>query len=166
MKASGLSADVFAEILKLYPCPPHIVLGIIATESSDNPDAMRFEPGYKYLFDVERHAKILGWTVETEKTLQMFSWGLMQLMLATAREMGFNFHPRLLLQPKTNVSWGAKHLWNLFRRYQNWGDAVAAYNYGHAAKKMLTNKYKNQEYVDRVYYHAAGFQRDGRPSVT
>lgn len=162
----GLAPEVFAEILKTYPCPPALVLGLIATESSGNPDALRFEPTYPYLYDVPRYAKILGWSEPTEKALQMFSYGLMQIMLAVAREHGFNFHPRLLLQPKTNLTWGCHHLWSLFRRYQNWADAISAYNYGHPAKKMLTGKYKNQEYVDRVYFYAAGFQLDGGPSVT
>lgn len=166
LQKTGLTPDVFAEVLKVYPCPPAIVLGLIATESAGNPDALRFEPTYPYTHDVPRFAQIHGWTSETEKTLQMFSYGLMQLMLATARERGFNFHPRLLLQPKTNITWGCHFLYSLFRRYQNWMDAISAYNYGHPAKKMLTGKYKNQEYVDRVYFHAAGFQLDGGPTVT
>jgi soluble lytic murein transglycosylase-like protein len=165
LKKTGLTPATFAESLKLHPCPAHLVLGIIATESLGEQGAMRYEPAYPYLFNVKKFAKLSGWTEPTEQALQMFSYGLMQIMLAVARDKGFNLHPMNLLQPKTNVSWGCFHLWSLFRKYQIWTDAIAAYNYGHPAKKLISGKYKNQEYVDRVYFHAAEFQLGDGPEL-
>lgn len=167
LSRTGLAPDTFAEVLKPYPpMPPAIVLGLIATESGGNPDALRFEPAYPYLFEVKKFAKLNQWTEQTEQALQMFSYGLTQVMLAVAREAGFYNHPRLLLQPKTNLVWGTHHLWRQYRRYGSWADAVAAYNYGHVAKTLLKKNYKNQQYVDRVYYYAAEFQLNDGPQVS
>jgi soluble lytic murein transglycosylase-like protein len=166
LKRCGLSELEFLSILKGTPCPNSLVLGVIQTESSGYADAMRFEAKYEYVHDVERYARMYKWTTETELTLQKFSYGLMQIMLATARWRGFTHHPRRLLEPKTNVAWGVYHLHALYQQFKTWPDAVAAYNYGHPAKTLITKKYKNQEYVDRVYRHAASFQVDGEYRIT
>ncbi len=97
----------------------------------------------------------------TEVALQSFSFGLMQIMLATAREAGFNLHPKLLLVPKINLTWGTHHLFENFRRYGSWPDAVAAYNWGHPARALLGGKYKNQDYVDKVFAAAKDFEVSG-----
>lgn len=166
LKVCGLTAEEFAEVLHLHPCPPHLVLGLIKTESGGNKGAMRFEPGYPYVKDSALWAKHSGWTEITERTLQMFSYGLVQIMLATARDRGFGLHPELLFDPKVNVSWGCFHLSLLNSKYGSWQDAIAAYNFGHPAKKLISGKYKNQEYVDRVYTYAAEFMTHGGPKVT
>lgn len=155
---TGLTPESFAELLTPHPVPPALVLGVIHTESAGNADAMRFEPGYKFLFEPKSYAAKHGWTEETEKALQMFSYGLMQVMGAVAREMGFNLHPKLLLVPKINLSWSLLHLWSLKQRFKTWPDAVAAYNWGHPARSLLSGKYKNQAYVDKVFAAAQEFE--------
>ncbi len=157
----GLTPDAYLEVLTRHPIPPPLVLGLIATESSGNPDAMRFERNYPYPFQPKEHAQALGWTEDTERTLQSFSFGLMQIMLATARECGFNLHPRLLFTPKINLAWGSYHLHALYRRFGTWPDAVAAYNFGHPARTLISGKFKNQDYVDKVFNAAARFERVG-----
>jgi len=154
----GLTADQFREVLVPHPCPPHLVLGLIHTESGGNPDALRYEPGYQYHFEPTTEAKVHGWTTPTEVALQSFSYGLMQIMLATARERGFHLHPKLLFVPKINVAWGTFHLFELRRRFSSWENAVAAYNWGHPAKKLLSPVYKNQDYVDKVFAAAGKFE--------
>lgn len=160
----GVSPETFTELLIPHPVPPALVLGLIRTESGGNPDALRFEPGYKFLFETKSYAAKHGWTEMTEQTLQMFSYGLMQIMGATARESGFNLHPKLLLVPKINLSWGLLHLWSLKQRFKTWPDAVAAYNYGHPARTLLTGKYKNQAYVDLVFQTARSFEAPDDPA--
>lgn len=153
----GVPVEKFLEVTKAAGCSPEIVLGVIKTESGGDADAMRFETGYPYLFETKRLAKEMGWTEKTEVALQSFSFGLMQIMLATARSHGFEKHPMQLLSPVVNLSWGALHLGSLVKRYQGWHDAVSAYNQGSPRKKAFGGSYRNQEYVDKVFRHASGF---------
>lgn len=80
------------------------------------------------------------------------SWGLMQLLLATAREVLGN--PNLtitqLTQPRVNIEAGTKFLSQLWRRFGNMRDAIAAYNAGSPRIDKKTGKYINQGYVDKV----------------
>ncbi len=80
------------------------------------------------------------------------SWGLMQLLLATAREVLRN--PELtitqLTQPRVNIEAGTKFLAQLWTRFGNMSDAIAAYNAGSPRLDKKTGKYVNQEYVDNV----------------
>lgn len=80
------------------------------------------------------------------------SWGLMQLLLSTAREVIGNsaLTTTQLIQPRTNIEAGAKFIAQLQRRFGNMRDAIAAYNAGSPRIDPKTNKYVNQEYVDRV----------------
>lgn len=80
------------------------------------------------------------------------SWGLMQLLLVTAREVMKN--PDLtitqLTQPRVNIEAGTKFLSQLWSRFGNMSDAIAAYNAGSPRLDKKTGKYVNQEYVDNV----------------
>lgn len=158
LERTGLTLEKFKELLLPYPVPPALVLGVIHTESGGNPDALRFEPGYRYLFEPASYAKLHGWTKETEETLQKFSYGLMQIMGAVAREQGFKLHPKLLLVPTINLSWSLLHFWSLKQRFGGWPEAVAAYNWGHPARTLLGGKFKNQDYVDKVFAAAMLFE--------
>lgn len=79
------------------------------------------------------------------------SWGLMQLLLATAKEVLGN--PNLtitqLIQPRVNIEAGTKFIAYNLRRFGNMRDAIAAYNAG-SPRLNAQGKYVNQEYVDRV----------------
>jgi soluble lytic murein transglycosylase-like protein len=79
------------------------------------------------------------------------SYGLMQIMLSTAMEMGFRFEfPFELFEPETNIKWGCSYLKKLFDLYGTWPDAIASYNQGNNRRRP-DGKFKNQEaYVDIV----------------
>jgi len=124
----GLSEAEVKDLSRYHGVPFDIALGVVAVESSGRAKILRFEKKYKWLYGVKVFARKFGWTEDTETALQRFSYGLMQIMLATARGHGFKNHPMDLLEPQIGFSWGCYHLSTLFNRYQNWNDAVSAYN--------------------------------------
>ena len=84
------------------------------------------------------------------------SWGLMQLLLVTAR--GILNKPDLtttqLINPRINIEAGTKYLAQQIARYKGIiPDAIAAYNAGSARFKAKPKEYEyiNQDYVDKVW---------------
>ncbi len=83
--------------------------------------------------------------------------GLMQIMPATgeglAREEQVSWHgPDTLFQPLVNVKLGTRYLAWLHGRYGNWGQALAAYNWGpgHIDGRLRRGRAMPVEYVDKV----------------
>lgn len=79
------------------------------------------------------------------------SWGLMQLLLVTARGVlgDLNLSTTQLINPKVNIEAGTKFLSQLWSRFGNMRDAIAAYNAG-SPRLTAQGKYINQDYVDKV----------------
>ena len=148
---------------------PRIVAGLITIESGANPWAWNPEPKYRYMWDVklnrpfralsnvELDAKfpphdfhsLLG-DPDNEWWGQQASWGLMQVMGAVAREMGF-VGPYLteLCDPMKNLTIGCKHLKQLF----DWShgtveQALAAYNGGKGGNEHPP--YRNALYAAKI----------------
>lgn len=159
----GLLPQDVERASSIQKVPTDILLGLIMTESAGDAGAMRYEKNFSYLHAVAPHAKMFKWTEDTEEALQKFSWGLCQIMLATARWRGFSFHPTRLLEPVVGLTWGAHHLHELFLQYKDWPSAISAYNQGSPRKNLLTGRFKNQKYVDTVLRHARVFR--GEPNV-
>lgn len=130
-----------------------IVASIIMVESSGNPCAVRFEPGWKYHWKVKDFAKMIKSTVQTEEKMQATSFGYMQVIGTVAREHGHEGYLTDLCDPKIGITYGCKHLKKKLLKYGSIEDAVAAYNAGNVRKKW-NGKYDNQHYVDKVmtYY--------------
>jgi len=130
-----------------YGVPAAILYGIMMAESSGNKWALRYEPNFRWLYNPEEYA--IRQTEETERIMQKTSFGLFQIMGATARELGYDEHFLSgLLDPETNIKYACLYLKRQYRRYENWEDAIAAYNAGSARK--TNGRYVNQQYVDRV----------------
>lgn len=79
------------------------------------------------------------------------SWGLMQVLLRTAQEVlgDPNLTTTQLINPRVNIEAGAKFLSQLWSRFGNMRDAIAAYNAG-SPRLNAQGKYVNQNYVDKV----------------
>jgi soluble lytic murein transglycosylase-like protein len=79
------------------------------------------------------------------------SWGLMQLLLKTAQDVLGNasLNTTQLMQPRVNIEAGTKFLSQLWSRFGNMRDAIAAYNAG-SPRLGADGKYVNQDYVDKV----------------
>lgn len=126
-----------------------LAIAVASVESSWNPNAVRFEPKWKYFHsDSASFAKNLGITLETEQALQAISWGLLQVMGAVARELGYAGPIQLLSSPELGAEYGCKKLAKCLERYPHEPDAIAAYNGG--TPRSVDGQYVNQSYVDRV----------------
>ena len=167
-------------IAKKHGLDPALVCALCEVESAWMPWAARYESGYKWLyiyeFDDEGYPYInlsagkrergqqyikfliqLGCSGQTEVIHQKISWGLMQIMGATARERGFRGWLTELCDPQVNLEWGCKHLRWMIDHNNAYGlpdyrikpeDLAAAWNGG--TRIVIDGKYKNQSYVDRV----------------
>lgn len=104
---------------------------------------MRYERFYRWVYDVDAAGPYRGdnhWQVpspvrwqtrHTELIGQKTSWGPMQIMGATARELGFRGWFPELCGP-LGIEYGARYLRKQFDRYEgeSWEDAIEAYNAG------------------------------------
>ena len=108
----------------------YLVAAMVLTESNGETHAIRYERGYRYVFEPYK-VKPEGCSRATEINAQQCSWGLMQIMGATARELGFRGWMPELCRPEIGLAYGCKYLARQIKRYANnvqWG--VAAYNAG------------------------------------
>lgn len=147
--------DMIKNCAKFYKIDEKLIRAIIQTESSWNIFSIRIERGFwsRYFSGIknvffntpEKDEKWLSYP-----DLVSASYGLMQIMLTTAMELGFRFsYPTELLDPNTNIKWGCALLRKLYNRYGDWNDVISAYNQGNN-KKDKNGKYINQNYVDKV----------------
>ena len=155
-----------------FDVPLALILGVIQVESAGHPYATRFEPGYRWCWDVRRRrpltvrradlghagapsgfaapdAATAGYysTAATEYTQQRTSWGLMQVMGAVAREHGYTGPLPELCDPAHGIEYGVRHLARLRDRFyarHGWAGVVDAYNDGSPAIEQ------DPDYPDRV----------------
>lgn len=129
---------------KFPTVPAGIIKAVVATESSFRPGVWRDEP---QIGDKSR--------------------GLMQLLLKTARGLGFNGHPDLLYDPEINVMLGTSLLAQLFRRFGVWEDALAAYNGGYPRRNAAgVLEPRLAQYVAKVNGHLARWKAAPAVSAT
>lgn len=132
---------------------PNLVGAVIQIESGGVPYRIRVEPNFGYVNAPERYAKRLGITKDSEILCQKTSWGLMQLMGATARDQGYETHLTGLVEPVVGIYWGCMYLGSRVKKYKTTKAAVAAYNAG--SLKIIkegpkTGEIINQAYIDKV----------------
>jgi soluble lytic murein transglycosylase-like protein len=125
--------------------PISIVTGIVCQESSGNPRATRYEPGFfkKYIIKMGLKGK--------EGKERATSWGLMQIMGEVARERGFKGPFQNLLISEIGLYWGCRQLKVFYGRYfgaYGWAGVISAYNAG--SPRLKGKQFVNQYYVDRV----------------
>lgn len=120
---------IIVEMGAKYNIEPALVKAIIKTESNWDVNASRFE--------VHKGDA---------------SWGLMQLLLATARSVLKipDMTTTQLIQPRINIEAGTKLIAENLNRWGNMRDAIAAYNAG-SPRLGKDGKYVNAAYVDKVY---------------
>ena len=116
-----------------------LLVGLAWKESSFDPTAVRPEPTFPYLWDcatgkpTRDPASVrgpAGVPAATELWQQRASWGLCQVMGATARFLGFRgAFLSALCHPDIGLELGARYLASLLRRMDE-SDALSAYNAG------------------------------------
>ncbi|RMD52241.1 lytic transglycosylase domain-containing protein [Candidatus Parcubacteria bacterium] len=125
-----------------YNLREDIIRAIVWKESSGNTFAIRYEPMFFTRYIASKSKQALGghWpreiTERTERVCRAMSWGAMQVMGQTAREIGFTgLLPELCL-PEIGVKYGCKYLKSLFDKadaetlIDKYKLAVAKYNGG------------------------------------
>lgn len=125
-----------------------LLFGIVSVESGFNPFAGRYEKNYKWT--VDESFRPPGCSAETELVWQKTSWGLTQIMGATAREAGFRGWLSELVVPQVNLEVSIRHLSRLGAKL-DWveKDMISAWNAGFP-RLGLDGRYTNQGYVDSV----------------
>lgn len=158
----GVSLEYISVLRLSSPAPIELVAAIIKVESAGRTSAMRYEKDYQWLCDPEYFAQLNKWTVSTETQLQRFSYGLMQVMGSVIRENSPTYSLNRALLPDVGVEIGTKVLERLIKKHKSLLDAVSSYNQGSPRRSIITRKYKNQNYVDKVVVAAEGFGLDLR----
>lgn len=105
---------------------PILIEAVIQQESGGKADAFRFEPAF-YQTYLKKNPEYKG---QNPRRIAS-SYGLMQIMYPTARELGFQGNPEDLFDIGLNINLGTKLLKRLLDRFK--GDvekALAAYNGG------------------------------------
>lgn len=120
--------DVIESAAKQFAIDPNLIKAVIRVESNWDPNAVRQEP---QINDV--------------------SYGLMQLLLGTAKSVSGNSNLTVfqLSDPTLNIMLGTKYLRQLWDKYGNLEDTIASYNAGSPIRSALGG-YVNQGYVDKV----------------
>lgn len=149
-----LPLNLIGQTAEKWSLDPYLVAAIVWKESRGDQYACRYEPNWKWFNDVQTHAKNNKISRETETRFQMTSWGLMQVMGATCRDLGFLKQLPKLSLPNVGLEYGCKYLSKQLKRYENkTTDAVSAYNMGTVSLDD-NGDYVNKNYVRDVmqYY--------------
>ena len=157
--------DAVQEFARKYAMPIDLLRAIVHTESAGNPWALRYEPGYRWLWDVRESRPYKGdpqrlptpsfVSADTELIGQKTSWGLMQVMGAVAREHGFRGrYLSVLCDPEYGLEYGCRHLRHLHERFgaQGWEAVAAAFNAG-SPRRREDGAWINQAYIDRIRHY-------------
>lgn len=151
------------KIAKEFELDHSLVASIVMVESAGNTYAMRFEPLWKYNFEIQNFAHKSGSSIPTEEVAQSTSWGLMQVMGTVAREHGHTGFLPALCNPETGLRYGCIHLKKKMERFGRI-EGVAAYNSG-SPRKTEAGAFTNQDYVDKVFKWHEEFSHVTRPPV-
>lgn len=116
-------ARALAEGMSLDPA---LVQAVCETESSWNPWAVRFEPGF-----YRRYVEKISGLSETEKQMRSTSFGLMQVMGQVAREQGYApKYLTALCDPLDGIQQGCKKLKACLDKTADVRSALLRYNGG------------------------------------
>jgi soluble lytic murein transglycosylase-like protein len=101
-----------------------LVAAVVEQESNYNPVAVRYEPGFYSAYVASKPlngmAPVDGIALAYERSCRAISFGLMQLMGNTARELGLETPTVFsLLDPMTNLLYGCKLLRRLLNKTNN-----------------------------------------------
>lgn len=140
---------------KRYRIPPQALLALIEVESNFQPFRIRFQKNNPWVYSEKEFAKRNGITVETERVLQHFDWGLCQIPGSTARSLGYSGYLIRMLEPNRNLEYGAANLVKMIEEHGSVEGMAAAYGTGTSKKP-----YQNQAYVDRFLECLKKWEKD------
>ena len=132
-----------------YALPLDLLTAQIQVESGGDPNAFRYEHDFytRYVKD-NKDAKAAKFG-----PLAACSYGMLQVMLEVAYEMGFDGRPEDLFEPRVGLAWGAKKmqaLWAWAGGVQtDYVQALCAYNGGTGGNSV--RPFRNMDYAQKVY---------------
>lgn len=145
---------------------PALIAAICWKESAGKQFSCRYEPEFKYFYEVDDIAKQLCTSRGSVAGLQATSWGLMHVMGARAYELGLahNRFPSELCMAQVGIEYGCRHLESIVKnkKYANLDEIICAYNRGSVKLDSETKRFTNQEYVDAVLTLMANFRNKGK----
>ena len=112
-----------------YGVPPELIMGHIKQESGFNPSAYRGEP-----------------------QINDASYGMMQMLLKTAKGLDPNATVEKLYTPEYSIDLGTRLIAQNIKKYGNIPDAIAAYNAG-IPRKNEKGEYVNSKGVTNVQFY-------------
>lgn len=130
----GPMHDLCVKYSAQYELPVDLLEAQVVQESSNQPDAFRFEHGYYRRYIADNAANVH--TPKIYGPLAACSFGLLQIMLETAYEIGFTGRPEELFDANAGLNWGARRMAALWKaagdNLSDYPKALAAYNGGPA----------------------------------
>jgi hypothetical protein len=130
-----------------YGLPADVLEGQVLAESRGDPDSLRYEPAFYDHYLRGKSPDIVK--ASQYGPLAACSFGLLQVMLETAYEDGFDGRPETLFDPMIGLAWGAKHLqWCLEVADGDLERALCIYNGG--TKGNAVRPFRNQDYATKV----------------
>lgn len=157
-------SDIITQTANQLGIDPILVTAIIMQESAGDTWATRFESSYydhERFLDPDRFAENSKVSINTEKSQQATSWGLLQIMGVVAREVGYTGKLTKLLIPERGIFWACKKLQLICHKYQKLEDIIASWNAGSPQVIDSTGKYLNQAYVDAVMANINSISKGG-----
>jgi soluble lytic murein transglycosylase-like protein len=137
-----------------HDLPPEIVCGMIEREATENQWAVRYEPGFLARYVMAQYNA--GKLDVTETYTRAMSFGVMQVMGQTARELGFDgLYLTELCNPPVGIEFGCRKLADCLKRCGgNVDAALLAYNGG-----------SNKDYPGEVEMLAIDYRTPGPIAV-
>jgi hypothetical protein len=139
--------SLIVQVANAYGLPCDLLRAQVEQESSGDEWALRFEPAFwaRYVKNnPDAKAGRFG-------PFAACSCGLLQIMVETAYEDGFEGRPEELFSPRVGLTWGVKHLSALLAWAEgDYAKALAAYNAGRGGAESATGK----AYAEAVYAKA------------
>lgn len=141
-------APVIATVAGRHVLPVDLVAAMVLQESTFNRFAHRFEKDfYKRYVEGRDLDFVPRFCLHiTEALDRATSWGLMQVMGATARQYGFRGWFTELCEPEVGLEFGCRYLADLRRQFghEGWPVIVRAYNGGPGGRDNETNPYPEE----------------------
>jgi soluble lytic murein transglycosylase-like protein len=118
--------DLINAVAITFKLDPLLIEAICEQESAHKADAFRYEPGFYDLY-LKSHPDYKGAIPRRVSS----SYGLMQVMYPTAKQLGYQREPEELFVPHTNLIYGCQYYTHLLKwAKDDQKKALAAYNGG------------------------------------
>ena len=82
------------------------------------------------LATIETESSFVAGAIRKEPQINDASYGLMQILYGTAKQMGYSGDPEGLFDPETNIRYATAYQVWLYNRYHDWNAVIHSYNEG------------------------------------